>query len=129
MSSSLPPTQFAKHYCTELGLTGEAIPLVAHAIHEEILKHKRDCLELELFAKTHPDEQAKWERSHGGAPRTTSRTGAKGLKGIWRDWMDREEYGPVLVELSMEEMERRETERTRESRRQIRHVTGRRGKK
>jgi chromatin structure-remodeling complex subunit SFH1 len=126
LSSPLPPTLFAKHYCTEIGLTGEAIPLVAHAIHEELLKHKRDCLELELFTHSHPDEQAKWEKSHGGPPRTTNRTGAKGLRGIWRDWWEREEFGPVLVELSMEEMEKREMERTREARRLMRGVTGKR---
>lgn len=126
LSSPLPPTTFARHYCTELGLTGEAIPLIAHAICEEILRHKRDCLELELFAKTHPDEQAKWEKLHGGVPRTTNRAGARGLKGIWRDWWEREEFGPMLVELSMDEMEKREMERTREARRLMRGIQGKR---
>jgi chromatin structure-remodeling complex subunit SFH1 len=56
----------------------------------------------------------------------TVKSGAKGLKGIWRDWWEREEYGPVLVELSMEEMEKREMERTREARRLMRGVTGKR---
>lgn len=90
--------------------------MVAHAIHDELLKHKRDALELELFNSTHPDEQFKWERALGAGPRVNSRNGAKGLVGAWRDWWEREEYGPVLVELSTEEMERRELERTREAR-------------
>lgn len=43
--------------------------------------------------------------------------GAKALVGVWRDWWEREEFGPVLVELTMEEMEKRDMERTREVRR------------
>ncbi|KAK4686922.1 chromatin structure-remodeling complex subunit SFH1, partial [Tremellales sp. Uapishka_1] len=127
LSSLLPPATFAKQYCAELGLTGEAIPLIAVAIHEEILKHKKDCLELELFSATHPEEQAKWEKQPGGLPKTNSRNGNKKLKGVWRDWWEREEYGPVLVELSFEEMERREQERQREARRVMRTLaTGKR---
>ncbi|WWD18147.1 hypothetical protein CI109_102596 [Kwoniella shandongensis] len=122
LSSPLPPSIFAKHYCTELGLTGEAIPLVAFAIHEELLKHKRDALELELFASTHPEEQAKWERG-GPLPRVNTKRGAKGLVGVWRDWWEKEEFGPILVEMTMEEMEKREYERTREARRMMRTLT------
>lgn len=116
LSSSLQPSQFATQYCRDLGLTGEAIPLITVAIHEELLKHKKDALELELFAATHPEAQAKWEKAPGGAPRVNRREGARALVGVWRDWWEREEYGPVLVELTMEEMERREMERTREAR-------------
>jgi len=115
LSSTLPPTLFAQAYCRDLGLTGEAIPLIAHAITDELIKHKRDALELGLFARTHPDEQAKWEKTPGGV-KVTDRKGAKGLVGIWRDWWEREEFGPVMIELSVEEMERRELERTREAR-------------
>ncbi|KAK8865672.1 hypothetical protein IAR55_000817 [Kwoniella newhampshirensis] len=121
LSSSLPPSTFAKQYCTELGLTGEAIPLVTFAIHEELLKHKRDALEMELFAATHPEEQAKWER--GALPRVNMKRGPKGLVGVWRDWWEKEEFGPILVELTMEEMEKREYERTREARRMMRTLT------
>ncbi|RSH92744.1 Chromatin structure remodeling complex protein sfh1 [Saitozyma podzolica] len=120
LSSSLQPSQFATQYCRDLGLTGEAIPLITVAIHEELLKHKKDALELELFAATHPEAQAKWEKAPGGAPRVNRREGARALVGVWRDWWEREEYGPVLVELTMEEMERREMERTREARRMMR---------
>jgi chromatin structure-remodeling complex subunit SFH1 len=118
LASPLPPSEFARHYCAELGLTGEAIPIVAHAIHEELLKHKRDALELDLFHHTHPLEQAKWER--GQVPRTTNRYGARKLVGVWREWFERDEFSPILVELSMEEMEKREQERSRESRRMMR---------
>ncbi|WVQ97035.1 hypothetical protein IAU59_004145 [Kwoniella sp. CBS 9459] len=122
LSSTLPPSVFAKQYCTELGLTGEAIPLITIAIHEELLKHKKDALELELFAATHPEEQAKWERSNV-IPKTNSRKGNKGLVGVWRDWYDREEFGPVLIELSFAEIASREQERVREARRVMRGLT------
>lgn len=118
LSSPLPPSLFAKHYCTELGLTGEAIPAITCAITEELLKHKRDALDLDLFAATHPVEQAKWEKGTA-QPRVNvnQKGGAKALVGVWRDWWEREEFGPVLVELTMEEMEKRDMERTREVRR------------
>ena len=121
LSSPLPPSEFARHYCAELGLTGEAIPLITHAIHEELIKHKRDALELDLFAHTHPLEQAKWEKGGpSNIPRTTNRTGARPLVGFWRDWWERDEFAPVFVELSTEDMERREVERNREARSMMR---------
>lgn len=43
--SPLTPEAFAKTVCADIGLTGEAAPLIAHALHEEILKHKKDALE------------------------------------------------------------------------------------
>ena len=122
LASPLPPSVFAKQYCAELGLSGEAVPLIAHAITDELLKHKRDALELELFSDTHPLEQAKWERGGTGGMRVNSRHGAKQLIGVWRDWWEREEFAPVLVELTMEEMERRDMERNRESRSAANHI-------
>ncbi|WWC60528.1 uncharacterized protein I303_103102 [Kwoniella dejecticola CBS 10117] len=130
LSSTLPPLLFAKQYCKELGLTGEAIPLITWAIHEELLKHKKDALELDMFKGTHPEEQVKFEKT-GNHPRTnlaTTRRGystgkTKGLNGVWRDWFDRDEYAPVLVELTFEEIIQREQERLRESRRVMRTLT------
>ncbi|WVW80377.1 hypothetical protein I302_102358 [Kwoniella bestiolae CBS 10118] len=134
LSSTLPPLLFAKQYCQELGLTGEAIPQITWAIHEELLKHKKDALELELFHSTHPEEQIKFDKS-GINPRTNLSTlsrrmgggsgnGGKGLVGVWRDWFEREEYQPVLFELSFEEIIQREQERLRESRRVMRTLGG-----
>ncbi|OCF75214.1 hypothetical protein I204_04067 [Kwoniella mangroviensis CBS 8886] len=132
LSSTLPPVVFVKQYVKELGLTGEAVPLITWAIHEELLKHKKDALELELFNQTHPEEQIKFDKS-GIHPRTnvssSSRRGghagqgAKGLVGVWRDWFEREEYQPVLFELSFDEIIQREQERLRESRRVMRTLT------
>ncbi|WWC88107.1 uncharacterized protein L201_003011 [Kwoniella dendrophila CBS 6074] len=134
LSSTLPPSEFAKQYCSELGLSGEAIPLITWSIHEELLKHKKDALELDLFNLTHPEEQIKFEKLNI-QPKTnlsnhshrrsnhyfTSVNGkGKGLNGIWRDWFERDEYQPVLIELSTDEIIQREQERLRESRRIMR---------
>ena len=43
--SPLTPEAFARQLCADIGLTGEALPLIAHALHEEILKHKKDAIE------------------------------------------------------------------------------------
>lgn len=123
LSSPLPPSEFARHYCAELGLTGEAVPLITHAIHEELIKHKRDALDLELFTTTHPLEQAKWEKSGtGNIPKTNFRHGARGLVGVWRDWWERDEFSPMLIELTAEDMAQREQERSRDARSRMRSM-------
>ncbi|KAL7424227.1 Chromatin structure remodeling complex protein sfh1 [Cryptotrichosporon argae] len=124
LSSRLPVAEFAAHYAAELGLAGEAVPLVACAIADELVRHKRDALDLDLFAATHPLEQAKYDK--GAPPKTTSRSGARRLTAVWRDWWEREEFGPVLIEVGIDELERREMERTREARRMMRNVANKR---
>lgn len=92
--------------CAELGLSGEAAPLIAHAIHEEILKHKKDAIEWGVLAgESHPTQRGHKTR------------GPKPLRGVWRDWTETGEYGPRLEVMSAEEMERREVERERIARR------------
>ncbi|EIW72832.1 hypothetical protein TREMEDRAFT_26575 [Tremella mesenterica DSM 1558] len=122
LSSTLPPSHFARAYCRDLGLTGEPVVLVTHAILEEILKHKKDALDLELFSVSHPDIQTGWERTLP-LPRVNNRRGAQPLQGVWRDWWEREDFGPHLVELSFEDLEKREQERVRETRRIMRTLT------
>jgi chromatin structure-remodeling complex subunit SFH1 len=124
LSSALPPALFAAHYARDLGLSGEAAPLIAHAITDELLRHKKDALDLRLFKESHPSEQAKWEKTPG-QPRVNHR-GARELEGVWRDWWEREEFSPVLIELGFDEMERRELDRVREARRAMRTLTKRR---
>lgn len=114
--SPLSPEDFARGLCADMGLGGEAVPLVAHAVHEELLKHKRDALEWGIL----DDASGAYVRSmglggsgwgkQGGAPRR--------LKSVWREWAEIEEYGfcPRLDVLSQEEVERREIERERASR-------------
>ena len=44
-------------------------------------------------------------------------TRAKALRSVWRDWQEAEEFGTRWEELTAEEIERREIERERASRR------------
>ena len=104
--SPLTPETFAATLCADLGLSGEAVPLVAHAVHEELIKHKRDAIEWGVIGtETHtrtPDEPR--DRSGfglmkdktglglgwGRAPKDGR--GPKALRSVWRDWQGAEEF-------------------------------------
>lgn len=45
LASDLTPEEFAKTLCADLGLTGDSAPVIAHAVYEELLRHKRDAVE------------------------------------------------------------------------------------
>jgi chromatin structure-remodeling complex subunit SFH1 len=45
LMSTLSPEVFAEGLCADLGLPGESVPIIAHAVYEEILRHKRDAVE------------------------------------------------------------------------------------
>ena len=134
--SPLTPEAFAQKLCMELGLSGEAIPLVAHAIHEELMKHKKDAIEWGVIggdlgmgddANTGPGGG---EKSKGGWGVVKDKTGLglnwgrapkdgrgpKTLKSVWRDWAEAEEFRTKFEELTVEEVEKREVERERASR-------------
>ncbi|KAF9013307.1 hypothetical protein BDQ17DRAFT_1343178 [Cyathus striatus] len=134
--SPLTPELFAQKLCTELGLTGEAVPLVAHAVHEEIMKHKKDAIEWGVIGgdrdaaeegATGTGEKVQRDRTGlvkdktglglgwGRAPKDGR--GPKTLKSIWRDWAEAEEFRTKFEVLTAEEVERREIERERASRR------------
>lgn len=132
--SPLTPEEFSRTLAAELGLTGEAVPLIAHAVHEELLKHKKDAIEWGVIGgdRDAGEEPAaageKRDRSGfglvkdktglglgwGRAPRDGR--GPKTLKSIWRDWADAEEFRTTFEELTAEEVERREIERERATR-------------
>ncbi len=38
------------------------------------------------------------------------------MRGVWREWNEREDFGPSLVVMSMDEIERKEQERIRAAR-------------
>ncbi|KAL5482691.1 SFH1 [Sanghuangporus weigelae] len=144
--SPLTPEAFARQLCADIGLTGEALPLIAHALHEEILKHKKDAIEWGVIggdttttkdAHAHGDETSvvtekdKREKSQlkdktglglgpgswGRPPRDGLGRGPRALKSVWKDWNDAEEYATRFEVLTAEEVERREIERERASRR------------
>ncbi|KZT44432.1 SNF5-domain-containing protein [Sistotremastrum suecicum HHB10207 ss-3] len=151
LSSSLTPENFALTLCADLGLTGEAAPLVAHAVHEELLKHKRDAVEWGIIGGDREEPSAmdrtstavtdsqERERARdksglgllkdktglglgvggftGRAGRDAASRAPKTLRGVWRDWGEAEEWRTRFEELTPEEVERREIERERASRR------------
>lgn len=137
--SPLTPEAFAQNLCADIGLTGEAIPLIAHALHEEILKHKKDAIEwgvlggdtapvsstagLSSDGKERRETFTLKDKGLGLGPGAWSRPprdglgrGPRALKSVWKDWNDAEEYATRFEVLTAEEVERREIERERASR-------------
>ncbi len=134
--SPLTPEEFSKTLCAELGLAGEAVPLVAHAVHEELMKHKKDAIEWGVIGGDRTDgtddHNAGGEKSRdrsgyglvkdktglglglGRAPRDGR--GPKTLRSVWRDWPEADEFRTIFEELTAEDIERREVERERATR-------------
>ncbi|BGP40348.1 Chromatin structure remodeling complex protein sfh1 [Rhodotorula kratochvilovae] len=108
LTSPLTPELFAASLVQDLGLSASAAPVIAHAIHEELHRSKRSCLELGLL---HADEA------------TRARRGAKPLEGVWREWNDAEKFGPKVERLSLDELDKMEAERERANRRAKRDRT------
>lgn len=119
-----------------MGLSGESVPLIAHAVHEEILRHKRDAVEWNVISAgeavaVDPEEEREKPRDRSGMSLLKDKTGLgmgigfgrrgegrgpRSLRGVFRDWSDMEEWGTKLEELTAEEVERREIERERAAR-------------
>jgi len=134
LRSGLTPEEFTHQLCLDLGLTGEAEPLIAHAIHEELMRHKKDAIEWGVIGGF-PTEQAATTddgpRDKSGLGLMKDKTGlglgwgrtpreGRGpriLRSVWRDWAEAEEFKTRWEMLSQEEVERREVERERASRR------------
>ncbi len=132
--SPLTPEEFSIKLAAELGLTGEAVPLIAHAVHEELLKHKKDAIEWGVIGgdrETGEEPAATGEKRDrsgfglvkdktglglgwGRAPRDG--VGRRRSRALWRDWADAEEFRTTFEELTAEEVERREIERERATR-------------
>jgi chromatin structure-remodeling complex subunit SFH1 len=127
--SPLTPETFSTTLCADLGLSGEAVPLVAHAIHEELIKHKRDAIEWGVLGGETEDAPDK-PRDRSGFGLLKDKTGLglgwgrapkdgrgpKPLRSVWRDWAEAEEFRTRFEVLSAEEVERREIERERATR-------------
>ncbi|CAE6463038.1 unnamed protein product [Rhizoctonia solani] len=117
LSSPLTPEHFARVLCADTGLAGEAVPLVACALSEALLKHTKDALEAGLIGPGAHDG-----RSEPVGAMTRKEAGSEALRSILRDWQDAEEYFPRLELLSAEELERRAMERERAIRRMRRET-------
>lgn len=96
LSSSLTPELFTSILVRDLGLSPSASPLISHAIHEELLRHKKNCLEIGLL--------------HAGVRNTK---GARPLEGVWREWSETTNFGPRVELLTLDEIDRLEAEKDR----------------
>lgn len=134
--SPLTPEAFSQKLCMELGLSGEAVSLIAHALHEELMKHKKDAIEWGVIGGDREvvDETAalgdKPARDRSGFGLVKDKTGLglgwgrapkdgrgpRVLKSVWRDWPESEEFKTRFEVLTSEEVERREVEKERASR-------------
>ncbi|KAG5987249.1 hypothetical protein E4U54_005077, partial [Claviceps lovelessii] len=106
---------FAKTTCADLGLTGEWIPAMTHAIYEAVLRLKKEACEAGGLVTG-------W----GGLQQELPNDAALGTEAGWRYDPEHlaDEWEPKIEILSKEEMEKRENEREREARR-LRRETAR----
>ncbi|RMJ19032.1 hypothetical protein BHE90_009472 [Fusarium euwallaceae] len=106
---------FAKVTCADLGLTGEWIPAMTHAIYEAVLRLKKEACEAGGLV-------AGW----GGLQQELPNDAAHGVEAGWRYDPDHlgDDWEPKVEFLSNEEIEKREGDRERQVRR-LRRETAR----
>ncbi|KAK5990732.1 Chromatin structure-remodeling complex subunit SFH1 [Cladobotryum mycophilum] len=106
---------FAKVTCNDLGLTGEWIPAMTHAIYEAVLRLKKEACEAGGLV-------GGW----GGAQQELPNDAAHGQEAGWRYDPDHlaDDWEPKVEFLSKEEIEKREGDRERQIRR-LRRETAR----
>ncbi|GAA5959297.1 hypothetical protein JCM21900_003920 [Sporobolomyces salmonicolor] len=102
LSSSLTPELFAATLVQDLSLSSSAGPLIAHALHEELFRLKKSCIEMGLV---------------GVDEAVMRRRGAKPLEGVWREWNEAQTYGPTVERMTLDELDRVEADRERAIRR------------
>ncbi|KAA1121959.1 Chromatin structure remodeling complex protein sfh1 [Puccinia graminis f. sp. tritici] len=153
LASPLTPELFTAQYICDLNLPRSASPIIAHAIHEEICRHKRDCLSLGLISQevlsssvvvpNDADPQTTTTTSTTPTPNPVgivqtsfkiesdpllkekygSSRGPKKLEGVWRDWHEANLFGPKLQLIHVEDLEWAEIEKERLARRSRRDTT------
>ncbi|KAL6855829.1 hypothetical protein J3F83DRAFT_753660 [Trichoderma novae-zelandiae] len=106
---------FAKATCADLGLAGEWVPAMTHAIYEAVLRLKKEACEAGGLV-------GGW----GGAQQELPNDAAHGQEAGWRYDPDHlaDEWEPKVEFLTKEEMEKREGDRERQIRR-LRRETAR----
>ncbi|KAL6403301.1 hypothetical protein AUP68_12641 [Ilyonectria robusta] len=106
---------FAKMTCADLGLTGEWVPAMTHAIYEAVLRLKKEACEAGGLVSG-------W----GGLQQELPNDAAHGADAGWRYDPEQlaDEWEPKVEILSKEEIEKREGDRERQVRR-LRRETAR----
>lgn len=116
LCSPMPPEIFAESLCLDLGLSGEAKAAIAHVIHEELIRHKKEAIELGLMGASTGQRSDLDHQLFGGR-------GPKKLEGVWRDWQECDEFVPRLEYYTSSEIEKRELEREKSTRRMRRDIS------
>ncbi|GAA5948089.1 hypothetical protein JCM3765_007104 [Sporobolomyces pararoseus] len=100
--SLITPELFSQTLIQDLSLPTSAGPIISTALHEELFRLKKSCLEMGLVGA---DD---WQ---------LRRKGCKPLEGIWREWQEAQTFGPRVDRLTLDELDKLEAERERASRR------------
>ncbi|CAG8495611.1 7442_t:CDS:2 [Funneliformis caledonium] len=100
LSSDLTPEEFSKYLVSDLGIGGEFVTLIAHSIHEQLLKYKKEIKSDDSDNEHEP------------------------LKSVFRNIEDVDEWCPVLEILTEEELEKIRLDKERDIRR-MRRATSR----
>lgn len=109
LCSPMPPELFAETLCLDLGLSGEAKAAIAHVIHEELIRHKKEAIESGLMgASTGQLSDLDHPLFNGKGPRK--------LESVWREWHEADEYIPRLNYYAAADIEKRELEREKSTR-------------
>ena len=127
--------QFARLTCADIGLSGEWIPAIAHAIYEAVLRLRKEACESGglIAALLNSISEGSVGGGGGGANGGVNGTGieienmaADAAAAGWRFDNEQlgEEWGPKVELLSKEEIEKREGDRERQIRR-VRRETAR----
>jgi chromatin structure-remodeling complex subunit SFH1 len=123
------PEIFAKQTCADLGLSGEWVPALAHAIYEAVLKLKKDYCENNgsLLGVIGSGVDAWGQIDNEAAEVHCDGALAIGEAAGWR--FDNDDLGaewqPHVEVLSKDEIEKREGDRERQIRRQRREMAAR----
>ncbi|CAD0107375.1 unnamed protein product [Aureobasidium uvarum] len=123
------PEIFAKQTCADLGLSGEWVPALAHAIYEAVLKLKKDYCEANgtLLGVIGSGVDAWGQIDNEAAEVHGDGSLAIGEAAGWR--FDNDDLGaewqPRVEVLSKDEIEKREGDRERQIRRQRREMAAR----
>lgn len=120
------PEIFAKQTCSDLGLSGEWIPCMAHAIYEASLRLKKDMIDNggSLAGVVGSGVNGWGELENEACEFHGTAESALGVSAGWRFDEDGlgQDWEPKIETLSKEEIEKREGDRERQIRRQRRET-------
>ncbi|KAG0150693.1 hypothetical protein CROQUDRAFT_651922 [Cronartium quercuum f. sp. fusiforme G11] len=128
-SNLLTPELFTNQYINELNLPNSSKPIISHAIHEEILKYKKDYLLNYKQNNINHNSQINNYHNYNDPLLRLERKFLKKLEGIWRDWNECNLFGPKIEEIKVEDIEWFEIEKERQMKKARRETLMRTGRR